>query len=115
MALAGLPGALESPARAQGKDARTAAMSKGEHEVRLPDRFWRHFTHLSLDAKGMYSILLTFIDCRTCETHVGNDRFERPNAMRRSSAWFAEKRNFGGFEKSIVLSKVLMSVRIHLT
>jgi hypothetical protein len=52
-------------------------MSKREHEVRLPDRFWRHSTHLSLDAKGVYSILLTFIDYRTCETHVGNDRLER--------------------------------------
>jgi hypothetical protein len=48
-----------------------------EHEVRLPDRFWRHSTHLSLDAKGLYSILLTFIDYQTCITFVSNFRLER--------------------------------------
>src|SRR5260370_9844634 len=58
-------------------------MTKREHEVRLPDRFWRHSTHLSLDAKGMYSILLTFIDYRTCQTHVGNDRLERESGYAR--------------------------------
>jgi hypothetical protein len=48
-----------------------------EHEVRLPDRFWRHSTRLSLDAKGLYSILLTFVDYRTCITFVSNLRLER--------------------------------------
>jgi hypothetical protein len=48
-----------------------------EHEVRLPDRFWRHSTHLSLDAKGLYSILLTFIDYQTCVTFVSNLRLQR--------------------------------------
>lgn len=48
-----------------------------EHEVRLPDRFWRHSTHLSLDAKGLYSILLTFIDYGTCMTFVSNSRLQR--------------------------------------
>ena len=59
-------------------------MSKREHEVRLPDRFWRHSTHLSLDAKGMYSILLTFTDYRTSETHVGNTRLERESGFGRN-------------------------------
>ena len=54
-----------------------------EHEVRLPDRFWRHCTHLSLDAKGMYSILLTFIDYRTNETVVSNARLERESGYGR--------------------------------
>jgi hypothetical protein len=54
-----------------------------EHEVRLPDRFWRHSTHLSLDAKGLYSILLTFIDYRTNDTHVGNIRLERESGYGR--------------------------------
>lgn len=48
-----------------------------EHEVRLPDRFWRYSTCLSLDAKGLYAILLTFIDYRTCITFVSNRRLER--------------------------------------
>ena len=48
-----------------------------EHEVRLPDRFWRHSTHLTLAAKGLYSILLTFIDYKTCITFVSNPRLER--------------------------------------
>ena len=48
-----------------------------EHEVRLPDRFWRFSTRLSLDAKGLYSILLTFIDYQTCITFVSNPRLER--------------------------------------
>jgi hypothetical protein len=47
-----------------------------EHEVRLPDRFWRHCTKISLDAKALYSILLTFVDYKTAETHVGNLRLE---------------------------------------
>lgn len=51
--------------------------------MRLPDRFWRHSTHLSLDAKGIYSILLTFIDYRTCETLVGNYRLERESGFGR--------------------------------
>jgi hypothetical protein len=58
-------------------------VSKREHEVRLPDRFWSHSTHLSLDAKGMYSILLTFIDYQTAETHVGNIRLERESGYGR--------------------------------
>jgi hypothetical protein len=47
-----------------------------EHEVRLPDRFWRHSTHLSLDAKGLYSVLLTFINYQTCVTFVSNPRLQ---------------------------------------
>jgi hypothetical protein len=47
-----------------------------EHEVRLPDRFWRDSTRLSLDAKGLYSILLTFIDYQTGITFVSNPRLE---------------------------------------
>jgi hypothetical protein len=45
--------------------------------VRLPDRFWRNCTKISTDAKALYSILLTFIDYKTSETHVGNARLER--------------------------------------
>jgi hypothetical protein len=48
-----------------------------EHEVRLPDRFWRRSTCLSLDAQGLYSILLTFINYQTCITFVSNPRLER--------------------------------------
>ena len=48
-----------------------------EHEVRLPDRFWRHSTKLSPVAKTLYAILLTFIDWNTGETHVGNPRLEK--------------------------------------
>jgi len=54
-----------------------------EHEVRLPDRFWRHCTKLSTDAKALYSILLTFIDYKTAETHVGNTRLERESGFGR--------------------------------
>ncbi|SRR5258708_15288416 len=54
-----------------------------EHEVRLPDRFWRHSTKISTDAKALYSILLTFIDYNTAETHVGNDRLERESGYGR--------------------------------
>ena len=54
-----------------------------EHEIRLPDRFWRHCTHLSLDAKGLYAILLTFIDYRTNETRVSNARLERESGYGR--------------------------------
>lgn len=53
------------------------ALLSREHEVRLPDRFWRHCTHLSLDAKGLYSILLTFIDYETSITFVSNPRLEK--------------------------------------
>jgi hypothetical protein len=91
-------------------------MSKGEHEVRLPDRFWRHSTHLSLDAKGMYSILLTFIDYRTCETHVGNDRLERSNAMRRDPQLGLPKNGIlWDSRRASFSAKFLMSARIHLT
>jgi hypothetical protein len=54
-----------------------------EHEVRLPDRFWRHSTHISIGAKALYSILLTFIDYRTNETTVSNDRLERESGYGR--------------------------------
>jgi len=54
-----------------------------EHEVRLPDRFWRHSTRLSSEAKAMYSILLTFIDYNTAETHVGNVRLEKESGYGR--------------------------------
>jgi hypothetical protein len=54
-----------------------------EHEVRLPDRFWRHSTKISTDAKALYSILLTFIDYTSHETHVGNDRLERESGYGR--------------------------------
>lgn len=54
-----------------------------EHEVRLPDRFWRHGTKLSTDAKALYSILLTFIDYDTAETHVGNIRLEKESGYGR--------------------------------
>lgn len=54
-----------------------------EHEVRLPDRFWRHSIKLSSDAKALYSILLTFIDYTTGETHVGNPRLERESGYGR--------------------------------
>lgn len=48
-----------------------------EHEVRLPDRFWRHCTRISSDAKALYAILLTFINYNTGKTYVGNARLER--------------------------------------
>lgn len=75
-------------ARPSARDGLTAFRFGGatlsrEHEVRLPDRFWRHCTHLSVDAKAMYCILLTFIDYRTAETHVGNDRLERESGYGR--------------------------------
>ena len=54
-----------------------------EHEVRLPDRFWRHSTNLSIGAKALYSILLTFIDYNTAETHVGNVRLEKESGYGR--------------------------------
>ena len=57
------------------------AMSNREHEVRLPDRFWRHCTHLSPGSKVMYCILLTFIDYNTCETIVGNLRLQRESGF----------------------------------
>lgn len=56
-------------------------MSKREHEVRLPDRFWRHSTHLSLDAKGLYAILLTFTDYATNKTYVSNLRLQRESGF----------------------------------
>jgi hypothetical protein len=54
-----------------------------EHEVRLPDRFWRFSTPLSLDAKGLYSILLTFVDYKTFKTHVGNLRLQQESGYGR--------------------------------
>lgn len=54
-----------------------------EHEVRLPDRFWRHSTKLSTGAKALYAILLTFVDYNTAETHVGNARLERESGYGR--------------------------------
>jgi hypothetical protein len=47
---------------------------KRDHEVRLPDRFWRCGTHLSLDAKALYAVLATFADYKTGETFVSNAR-----------------------------------------
>jgi hypothetical protein len=54
-----------------------------EHEVRLPDRFWRHGTKISTDAKVLYSILLTFVNYNTAETIVGNARLERESGYGR--------------------------------
>jgi Helix-turn-helix domain len=54
-----------------------------EHEVRLPDRFWRYCTKISVDAKALYSILLTFVDYNTGKTHVGNPRLERESGYGR--------------------------------
>jgi hypothetical protein len=54
-----------------------------EHEVRLPDRFWRHCTKISTGAKALYSILLTFIDYNTAKTQVGNVRLERESGYGR--------------------------------
>jgi hypothetical protein len=52
-----------------------------EHEVRVPDRFWRHSTKISTDAKSLYSILLTFIDYVTNETYVSNLRLQRESGF----------------------------------
>jgi hypothetical protein len=54
-----------------------------EHEVRLPDRFWRHGVKISTDAKALYSILLTFTDYTINETHVGNARLEKESGYGR--------------------------------
>ena len=58
-------------------------MSRREHEVRVPDRLWRHGVKISTDAKALYCILLTFIDYRTGETHVGNARLEKESGYGR--------------------------------
>lgn len=47
-----------------------------EHEVRLPDRFWRRATHVSHAAKGLYASLATFADYRTGRTFVSNARLQ---------------------------------------
>jgi helix-turn-helix protein len=47
-----------------------------EHEVRFPDKFWRRSTHLSIDAKGLYAVLVTFADYKTGETFVSNERLQ---------------------------------------
>ena len=49
---------------------------KRDHEVRFPDKFWRHATHLSMDAKALYAVLATFADYKTGETFVSNSRLE---------------------------------------
>ena len=85
-----------------------------EHEVRLPDRFWRHSTHSSLDAKGMYSILLTFIDYQTNETHVGNARLERESGYGRDKVerLIAELEANGFIERKWLYAGNLKSKRI---
>ena len=85
-----------------------------EHEVRLPDRFWRHSTHLSLDAKGMYSILLTFVDYNTGETVVGNDRLERESRYGRDKVerLIAELEANGFIERRWLYAGNLKSKRI---
>jgi hypothetical protein len=59
------------------------AQIRREHEVRLPDRFWRHGTKLSAEAKALYAILLTFTDYNTAETRVGNSRLEKESGYGR--------------------------------
>jgi hypothetical protein len=85
-----------------------------EHEVRLPDRFWRHATHLSLGAKGLYAILLTFVDYATCETHVGNDRLERESGYARDKvkALISELEANGFIERKRLYVGNLKSKRI---
>lgn len=89
-------------------------MSNREHEVRLPDRFWRHCTHLSLEAKGMYSILLTFVDYQTAETHVGNVRLERESGYGRDKvkALIAELEASGFIKRKWLYAGNLKSKRI---
>ena len=41
---------------------------KRDHEVRFPDKFWRRGTHLSIDAKALYAVLVTFADYKTGES-----------------------------------------------
>jgi len=49
---------------------------KREHEVRFPDSFWRRGTSLSIHAKALYAVLVTFADYRTGETFVSNGRLQ---------------------------------------
>ena len=85
-----------------------------EHEVRLPDRFWRHSTKISTDAKALYSILLTFIDYNTNETHVGNTRLERESGHGRDkvNSLLAELETAGFVERKRLYVGNLKSKRI---
>jgi hypothetical protein len=85
-----------------------------EHEVRLPDRFWRHCTKLSAEAKAVYSILLTFIDYNTGETHVGNPRLERESGygQKKVKALLLELENAGFVERKRLFVGNLKSKRI---
>jgi|SRR5215470_1370368 len=85
-----------------------------EHEVRLPDRFWRHCTKISSDAKALYSILLTFIDYNTGETHVGNSRLERESGygQKKVKALLVELEIAGYIERKRLFAGNLKSKRI---
>lgn len=85
-----------------------------EHEVRLPDRFWRHCTRLSTNAKALYSILLTFIDYNTGETHVGNARLERESGygQKKVRALLVELETAGFLERKRLFVGNLKSKRI---
>jgi len=78
---------------------------------------------LSTEAKALYSILLTFIDYNTGETHVGNSRLERESGygrdkvkgllMELESAGFIERRRlFVGNLKSKRLLRCLKFISI---
>lgn len=54
-----------------------------EHYTSLPDKFWRRSTHLSLAAKGLYAVLVTFADYKTGETWVSNARLEKETGLGR--------------------------------
>ena len=85
-----------------------------EHEVRLPDRFWRNCTKISTDAKALYSILLTFTDYNTDETHVGNSRLERESGYGRDKVkgLLLELENSGFIERERLFVGNLKSKRI---
>lgn len=85
-----------------------------EHEVRLPDRFWRLCTNISTDAKALYSILLTFIDYNTAETHVGNTRLERESGYGRDKVknLLMELENNGFIERKRLYKGNLKSKRM---
>lgn len=57
-------------------DSKPTNDGKQSHEVRLPDGFWRRATHLSMEAKALYAVLITFADYRTGLTFVGNPRLQ---------------------------------------
>lgn len=59
-----------------GVPAVLKGVMKRPHEARFPDSFWRRGTSLSIDAKGLYAVLVTFADYRTGETYVTNLRLQ---------------------------------------